>query len=128
MTLASPESMGVVSAIDSVVAWLRLGLEVAGAVIIAIGAARVLAGVARQRHDVHRHFNDVRLLFARYLSLALEFQLASDILGTAMSPSWVEIGELAAIATIRTALNYFLSREMREEREREGEASRGQSR
>jgi uncharacterized membrane protein len=58
-------------------------------------------------------------MFSRYLSLALEFQLASDILSTAVAPSWDEIGKLGATAVIRTTLNYFLSREIQEYRERE---------
>ena len=33
-----------------------------------------------------------------------------------MAPSFKEIGQLAAVAAIRTALNYFLSREIAEER------------
>jgi uncharacterized membrane protein len=50
------------------------------------------------------------------LALGLEFQLAGDILRTAIAPTFEEIGQLAAIATIRTALNFFLSRELKEER------------
>ncbi|MHC4877104.1 MAG: DUF1622 domain-containing protein [Planctomycetota bacterium] len=57
-------------------------------------------------------FNHVRLTLARYLALALEFQLAADILSTAIAPGWDEIGKLGAIAIIRTWLNYFLTREM----------------
>lgn len=55
----------------------------------------------------------VRLQFGRWLSLALEFELAADILGTAIAPSWDDIGKLAAIATLRTLLNFFLEREIR---------------
>jgi uncharacterized membrane protein len=46
--------------------------------------------------------------------LALEFLLAADIVGTAVTPTWETIGLLAAIAGIRTFLNYFLHREVRE--------------
>jgi uncharacterized membrane protein len=42
-----------------------------------------------------------------------EFMLAADILKTAISPTWDDIGKLAAIAVLRTALNYFLEREIR---------------
>jgi uncharacterized membrane protein len=52
--------------------------------------------------------------FARWLVLALEFELAADILRTAITPTWDEIGQLAAIAVIRTFLNYFLSRDVKE--------------
>ena len=48
------------------------------------------------------------------LRLALEFQLGADILTTAVAPSWDQIGKLGAIAVIRTTLNYFLMRELRE--------------
>jgi uncharacterized membrane protein len=55
----------------------------------------------------------VRLQLGRWLSLALEFELAADILRTAIAPSWDEIGKLAAIVVLRTLLNYFLEREIR---------------
>lgn len=48
--------------------------------------------------------------------MALEFQLGADILSTAVAPTWNEIGKLGAIAVIRTTFNFFLSREMEEER------------
>ena len=62
-------------------------------------------------------FNQSRINLARYLALGLEFQLGADILSTAIAPTWTQIGKLGAIAVIRTALNFFLTREMREERE-----------
>jgi uncharacterized membrane protein len=36
----------------------------------------------------------------------------ADILGTADSPSWDQIGKLGAVAVIRTGLNFFLSMEL----------------
>ena len=91
-----------------------------GAFWIAVGF--VHASVALVSAHLHRRttsFTATRLLFSRYLSLALEFQLASDILSTSIAPSWQEIGKLGATAVIRTGLNYFLSREIREYREKE---------
>ncbi|WP_149402885.1 DUF1622 domain-containing protein [Dictyobacter arantiisoli] len=55
---------------------------------------------------------NIRLRLGRWLALALEFALAADILRTAIAPTWGEIGQLAAIATIRTLLNYFLQKEI----------------
>ena len=60
----------------------------------------------------HEAKEDVRLRLGRWLALALEFLLAADILRTAVAPTWSEIGQLAAIATIRTALNFFLQMEI----------------
>ncbi len=97
---------------------VRLALDAIGIGVITIGAAAALGGMVRARLRGERiRFTAVRLVLARYLALGLEFQLAADVVDTAISPEWQHIGQLAAIATIRTALNYFLGREMREERE-----------
>jgi uncharacterized membrane protein len=102
------------SAVDLLV---RL-VEVAGAIIIFTGAlvAFVKFVVAAIRTRRTAGFVPIRLGLGRFLALGLEFQLASDILRTAIAPTLREIGELAAIAAIRTALNYFLSREIKQER------------
>ncbi|QFP78446.1 DUF1622 domain-containing protein [Deinococcus sp. AJ005] len=55
---------------------------------------------------------NLRLQLGRWLAIALEFLLAADILLTAIAPTWEDIGKLGAIALIRTALNYFLEREI----------------
>ena len=98
------------------VEWLRLFVEMLGAIVIAAGVA--VAVVALLRHLLNERggsFTPIRLSFARYLMLALELQLAADILSTSIAPTWERIGKLGAIAVIRTALNYFLARELRGE-------------
>lgn len=100
----------------SIVEWLKLVVETIGAVIIGLGvvvsvSTFIRAWLVQRNAD----FNKVRLILARYLALALEFQLGADILSTAVAPSWDQIGKLGAIAVIRTVLNFFLMREMREE-------------
>ncbi len=65
---------------------------------------------------------NIRLRLGRWLALSLEFELAADILRTAIAPSWSEIGQLAAIAAIRTALNYFLQQEIDRAAQRQGNA------
>jgi len=100
---------------DMVDLMVRL-IEACGAVVIMIGAIVAIAkfAVALSRRDI-KQFSAVRLSLARFLVLGLEFQLAADVLRTAISPSFEEIGKLAAIATIRTVLNYFLNREIAQE-------------
>jgi uncharacterized membrane protein len=92
-------------------------IEAAGATVISVGA---LWAVARFLVDGIRHrsaevFIPIRLSLGRFLTLGLEFLLAADILRTAAAPSFDQIGQLAAIAAIRTALNYFLGREIAQE-------------
>jgi uncharacterized membrane protein len=100
----------------SSVQWLRLFVEAFGAAVICVGLLATLRVLWKKiTIDRDTGFGEVRITFARYLTLALELQLAADILSTSVSPSWDQIGKLAAIAVIRTALNFFLTQEMREE-------------
>jgi uncharacterized membrane protein len=104
-------------------------VEATGAAIIAVGAALALVrliieGLTRRNA---RRFTAIRLLLGRFLALGLEFLLAADVLRTAVAPTFEEIGKLAAIAAIRTALNYFLSREIAEERRQLAEEERSGS-
>ncbi|HKW47846.1 MAG TPA: DUF1622 domain-containing protein [Gemmatimonadaceae bacterium] len=109
------DTRAAVAAIDSLTEWMHLGLDLASVLVIATGGVQAALGLPAAIRG-RRRFSAVRLDFARYLALALEFQLASDVLQTAISPTWDQLGILAAIATIRTALNFFLSREMEDER------------
>ncbi|MBA2419462.1 MAG: DUF1622 domain-containing protein [Nocardioidaceae bacterium] len=97
-------------------------VEAAGAVVIFLGALIALVKFARAlpQRDPNK-FIPVRLSLGRYLALGLEFQLASDVLRTAIAPSYEELGKLAAVAAIRTALNFFLAREIAAERRAVGE-------
>jgi uncharacterized membrane protein len=93
-------------------------VEACGAAVIVVGAlwAFVRFVVVGLRDRDAGAFVPVRLTLGRFLALGLEFQLASDVLRTAVAPSFRELGQLAAVAAIRTALNYFLAREIDEER------------
>ena len=71
------------------------------------------------RHFFRRHHDAGwrKALFRRFgvwLLLGLECVLAADIVRSAMAPGWDDIGQLAAIAAIRTFLNYFLERDLAE--------------
>jgi uncharacterized membrane protein len=55
-----------------------------------------------------------RVRFGSSVAVALEILLGADVLATAVAPSWNDIGKLAAIAVLRTALNYFLGKELKE--------------
>ncbi|MGC4808293.1 DUF1622 domain-containing protein [Micromonospora sp. DT233] len=92
-------------------------VEIAGAAVIFVGAlwAALRFVVEGLRHRSAAVFTPIRLTLGRFLTLGLEFQLAADILRTAVSPTFDQIGKLAAIAAIRTALNYFLRREIAQE-------------
>lgn len=102
--------------LQEAVQWLKLGVEAIGALLVGVGVVVALIQLIRLFLTGRKGaYTSVRLILARYLVLALEFQVGADILSTAVSPTWNQIGQLGAIVVIRTALNYFLSIEMREE-------------
>src|SRR5689334_14199958 len=94
------------------------GVEFAAAVIIAVAAIEATVKaliIFTRRNAPPAAKNEVRLTLGRWLAVALEFELAADILNTAVTPTWSDIEKLAAIAALRTALNYFLEREIEQE-------------
>jgi uncharacterized membrane protein len=115
----APHLIAATEAVDRAAGWVGLGLDVLGALMIVIGATKAVVRLTRRiRHGDDPGLMSGRLILARYLAWALEFQLAADILSTAIAPAWQRIGQLAAIAAIRTGLNYTLTREINAERDR----------
>ncbi len=110
--------------IFAAVQWLKLGVEAVGAMVIGVGAIlAIYQFIAHFKDQQPSNFNRVRLTLGKYLTLALEFQLGADILSTAIAPTPQEIGKLAAIAAIRTVLNYFLMKELTAEQKREEDSA-----
>jgi uncharacterized membrane protein len=93
---------------------LALVLVVIATIEAFIGGLRAMLG-SPSGHERR----DVWLRYARWLVAALTFQLAADIIETSITTSWEAVGRIAAIAVIRTFLNYFLERDLGEVRERQ---------
>lgn len=103
-----------------IIEYLARGVEFAAALVIAIAAARATWQSLRLLFSADAPADAkvaVRLTLGRWLAVALEFELAADVLNTAVTPTWQDIEKLAAIAALRTALNYFLEKEIRGESE-----------
>ncbi len=110
------------------VGYLRLAVEAVGAAFIGIGAASAVYRYVLSLLGLRKYTNsDIRLHLGRFLALGLEFQLASDILATAVAPTFQEVQLLAAIAVIRTVLNYFPQKELEREQASSLDSGRGAS-
>ena len=84
-------------------------------IIIVIGTVEAFftgLRVAFPARTANRGFRAVLLRYGRWLVAGLTFQLAADIIETSIAPSWQEVGQLGAIAVIRTFLNFFLERDL----------------
>lgn len=113
--------------VKQITIWMAEGVEGIAALVVGVAVVEALWRLAlsfRKREIAGMDRQDarqtVRLHLGRWLAVALEFELAADVLRTAVAPTWNEIGQLAAIAVLRTALNYFLQREIEATEARRG--------
>lgn len=112
--------------------WLNQLAELSAPIIDLLALVLILAGtleafvngvrVMLSHPDGHYAIRAVWMRHARWLIAGLTFQLAADIVETSVAPSWDDVGRLAAIAVIRTFLNFFLERDQREARELQQES------
>ena len=107
--------------------WLVIVSEQAITLIDAIALLVILVGTIEVSLTVARASfkplgNQVArqawLRYARWLVAGLTLQLAADIIETSITTDWQTIGRVAAVALIRTFLNYFLERDV-EQQQRE---------
>lgn len=130
-----PESTGLIAGLEHLLRQLaqfvKIILELIAILIIIFAVAdtlkKFLLPSERRRHRTIQQ--SIRLDLGLSLALSLEFLLAADIVGTAVSPTQEAILQLAAIAGIRTFLNFFLEREVKDlQRETREEQLRKESR
>jgi uncharacterized membrane protein len=99
-----------------IIDWMALILVLIGTVEAFIGGLRLMFSSSGGHEK-----RDVWLRYSRWLVAALTFQLAADIIETSITMSWEAVARIAAVAVIRTFLNYFLERDLTEVRERQRE-------
>lgn len=104
-------------------AWLVLGIELFGAVILVVGLGRfamaylgseLAGGTGPERHS---RANLGRILLARYILMALEVFIVADLLMVLLSMSMQNLLFLGLLVLIRSVVSYFLEHELRAIRE-----------
>jgi uncharacterized membrane protein len=92
-----------------------LVIEAIAVLIVLYGSLEAFVGLLRSGVRPHSTHGERKAIWRRYgvwLILGLEFELAADIIGSVISPTWEDIGRLGAIGAIRTFLNYFLEKDL----------------
>jgi uncharacterized membrane protein len=117
ITAAPVEGTGVDVLVKTLAHYIALAAEAVAVFFIVMGIVTsaytyLKEGVVKRR--THVAMVVMRNDLGHMLSLSLEFLIGADVLRTAISPTWEEIGKLAAIVGIRTLLNFFLIKELRE--------------
>ena len=88
-------------------------VEILAALIIGVAVIKTLLYYFSLLKTSKISKEEIRVQFGSSVAVSLELLLGADVLATAVAPSWDDIGKLAAIAVIRTLLNYFLERELK---------------
>ena len=90
-------------------------VEILAAIIIGIAVIKTLLNYFSLIKSASSQITkeEIRVQFGSSVAVSLELLLGADVLATAVAPSWDDIGKLAAIAVLRTALNYFLEKELK---------------
>lgn len=93
-------------------------LNVFSILILLVGATKALFGFVYNECkgggliNVAQKNNQVKIYLGSYILLSLEVLIASDIIETIMTPTLDDILILAGIVVIRTAISYFLGKEI----------------
>jgi len=102
--------------------WVSAAVDLLAIAVMLVGTVRFLAGflMAEVRRDEAaraRVINHERVELGRYILAGLELFIVSDIIHAALSLALGDLVFLALLVAIRSAISYFLDREIREIRE-----------
>jgi uncharacterized membrane protein len=89
------ETLNIEELFKNFASYIVLGVEIIAIVLIAIGAVEAVIGLLKPKYDPLRPFAWKREVFIRlgsWLLLGLEFALAADIVRSAISPTWAQVG------------------------------------
>ena len=102
---------------EQIAGYIALAIQAVAVLVIAVGSIEAAVKILRLTFSRFSavESRDVWMRYAHWLVAGLTFQLASDIVHSAIAPTWNEIGQLGAIAVIRTFLTYFLDRDIAEQ-------------
>ncbi len=98
-----------------VIDYMALAIVAIGTVEAFLKGLRVMLSSSSSSQEKR----EVWLKYARWLVAGLSFQLAADILATAVAPDKDDLVRLAVVAGIRVFLNFFLEKDLAEIRGRQ---------
>ena len=89
--------------------------KVLAMIVILVGISKALIVYVKDimfARKSHSAFQESRMEIGHSFSLGLAFLVGASILQTIIAPTWDDIGKLAAIITIRTVLNFFMTKDV----------------
>jgi uncharacterized membrane protein len=91
-------------------------IDAAATLVVAAASVEVIvrSAIAFFAAGGAANLQPIRWRLGNWIGLALELLIGSDVVRTAVSPSWTEIGQLGAVVVMRVVINYTLMYDMRE--------------
>lgn len=102
----------IVNHINNVIVYI---CHILAMIVILIGIFKALIIYVKDILLTKKSFSSLqesRLEIGHSFSLGLAFLIGASILKTILAPTWNDIGQLAAIIALRTALNFFLLKDV----------------
>ena len=96
-----------------IVRYGRMLMEAIGLVIIIITAFRCIMGMIGKKR------NNYRIILAKGICLALEFNLGGEVLGTVLADDFKDLGIIACLIVLRASLTFLLHWEIKNEKKEE---------
>ncbi len=100
--------------------WIEYIADIVGIIILVIGFLKgtymfVLLEIDRLlgRKD-HEEIFSLRNILGSYIIISLDFLIVSDIIHSILSPNFNDLLNLGIIVVLRTAIGYFLGKELQE--------------
>jgi len=95
--------------------WVEAGIDLFAITVMLIGVLRFVAGFLRAERAGDKRIaaiDDSRIELGRYILAGLELFIVSDIIETALSLQLLDLVFLGLLVAIRSAISYFLEREV----------------
>ena len=93
---------------------IGIGIVLYGFVLSTIGFIRVELGRLTGGSEGLTGCHKVRLQLGTYILTGIEFMIASDIIHTVLTRELEDLAFVASLVVVRTAISYFLGRELKE--------------
>lgn len=104
--------------LSQIVEIIVLILNAFSIIILVIGVGKSVIDFTKNetekgtRYEIVQRNNHIKLYLGSYILLSLEVLIASDIIETILNPTIEDILILAGVVVIRTAISYFLGKEI----------------
>ncbi|MCA3449222.1 MAG: DUF1622 domain-containing protein [Rhodobacterales bacterium] len=95
--------------------WVEAGIDLFAITVMLIGVLRFVAGFLRAERAGDKRLaaiDESRIELGRYILAGLELFIVSDIIETALSLQLLDLVFLGLLVAIRSAISYFLEREV----------------